>query len=74
MCQNLLSLTVNAKSGENEEETEPTMETAPTIVTGGHPPRGTRSGELAVASLSQAAVVISFVGILLLCNCLVAII
>ena len=57
----ILSLTVNAGSGKIKEETKPTMKTAPTMATGGQPPRGTKSGELAVASLSQAAVVISFV-------------
>ena len=67
----ILSLTVNAGSGKIEEETEPTMKTAPTMATGCQPPRGTKSGELAVASLSQAAVVISFVASI--CNCLVAV-
>ena len=70
---------MNVGSGETGEETEPTMKTTPTMATGGEttktdedPSRGTSSGELAVASLSQAAVVISFVAIIL--NCLVAII
>ena len=31
---------MNTESGEIEEETEPTMKTAPTMATGGHPPRG----------------------------------
>ena len=41
----VLSLTVNTGSGEIEEETEPTMKTAPTMATGGHPSRGTKKVE-----------------------------